>query len=203
MWGIFIRYPCVGSQRAQHLTLCEDFSFLLLTSWLANVRKSPTWKSLIVHLFTYLYSHFGVQPSKMSGAAINAFIRFIDGNISPFTEWFFFPIQHKTVDLSFPLWLWQWVLRKVCKLLGKDSEYLWSEDHQNRAYPDVQDTSKTDLKDTLQVLITAGAVAVLGREDVQSLFVDFFNVSAHHTNFLKSTSNGHASRFSLQRWATF
>ena len=106
------------------------------------------------------------------------------------------------VDLPFPLWLWQWVQRKVCKLLGKDSEYLWSEDRQNRAYPDVQDTSKTDLKNTLQVLITAGAVAVLGREDVQSLFVDFFNVSAHLTNFLKSTSNGHASRFSLQRWAT-
>ena len=64
--------------------------------------------------------------------------------------------------------------------------------------------SKTDLRDTLQVPITVlGAVAVLGREDVQSLIVDFFNVSAHLTNFLKSTSNGHASRFSLQGWATF
>ena len=45
LWGIFMLYPCAELQHTQCVNLREGFSFLLVTSWLANLQKSPTWKS--------------------------------------------------------------------------------------------------------------------------------------------------------------
>ena len=98
MWGIFIVYPCVELQRAQGVTLCEVVSFLLITAWLATVRISPPphGKIYACSVTCMLILRLSLLKNVWCGNNYY-FTRFIDGDIPPFMERLFFPIQHATI----------------------------------------------------------------------------------------------------------